>query len=79
MEYTFSCYTFHYSTLVEILVKAFKVNSRRMNSLCSVLSNYVLVWKSLLDLKFIQMTLSTCISISKKSNQLQPSIFIYTR
>ena len=54
MEYTFSCYTFHYSKLVEILEQAFKVNSRRVNSLWSVLSNYGLVWKSLLNLKWFK-------------------------
>ena len=66
MEYTFSCYTFHYSKLVEILVQAFKVNSRRVNSLWSVLSNYGLVWKSLLDLKWFKWHLANVFLLRKR-------------
>ena len=58
MEYTFPWYTFHYSKFVEIQVKAFKVKSRRVNVLWSVISNYGLVWKSLLDLKWFKWHLA---------------------
>ena len=77
MEYTFPWYTFHYSKFVEIQVQAFKVKSRRVNPLCSVLSNYGLVWKSLLDLKWFKWHLANVFLFEKAKSITTQYIHLY--
>ena len=47
-------------------LQAFKVKSRRVNVLWSVLSNYGLVWKSLLDLKWFKWHLANVFLFGKR-------------